>query len=281
MRIATRGSPLARWQAEAVAARLAARGVEAELVVVDTRGDVDKTTPIWQLAGRGVFVKEVQAAVLDGRADIAVHSAKDMMSAPTEGLTLLGCLPRGDVRDALVGARFDDLAPGATVATGSVRRRAQLAHLRPDIRFVGLRGNMAKRVAAAERPDIDAVVVAAVALERLGLVEKIDEVLAEHQVVPQVGQGAVALEGRSNDQSVAGAVAEIVDSDTNRCVDAERAFLAELGSGCDLPVGAHAVIDVEDQMGISLTAVLAKFVLMALVIVVVLLLLMGMLGALG
>ena len=149
MRIATRGSPLARWQAETVAGAVTAAGHQADLVVIETEGDRDRTSPISELSGRGVFVKEVQAAVLDGRADLAVHSAKDMMSSPTPGLTIAGCLERGDVRDALVGQGLDELGPGAVVATGSVRRRAQLAHLRPDLRFVGLRGNMATRIAAA------------------------------------------------------------------------------------------------------------------------------------
>ncbi len=243
MRIATRGSPLARWQAETVAAALAEHDVMAELVIVETEGDIDRTRPIWELAGRGVFVKEVQAAVLDGRADVAVHSAKDMMSTPTDGLTIVGCLRRGDVRDALVGSAFDTLRAGATVATGSVRRRAQLAHLRPDLRFVGVRGNMGTRVEAASADDIDAVVVAAVALERLGMHDRIGGYLDATQVVPQVGQGAVAVEARAGDQATAEALTAIVDPVTTRCVGAERAYLAELGGGCDLPVGAHAVAD--------------------------------------
>ncbi len=255
MRIATRGSPLARWQAETVAAALAEQGRSSELVVVETEGDIDRSRPIWELAGRGVFVKEVQAAVLDGRADLAVHSAKDMMSTPTDGLTVVGCLARGDVRDALVGVRFDALTAGATVATGSVRRRAQLAHLRPDLRFVGLRGNMGTRIEAAERDDIDAVVVASVALERLGLDDKIAEHLDPTQVIPQVGQGAVAVEAREDDADVVGALAQIVDAATTRCVSAERAYLAELGGGCDLPVGAHAILDGES---IRVTAVLGS-----------------------
>jgi hydroxymethylbilane synthase len=255
MRIATRGSPLARWQAETVASLLAGVGIDAELVIIETEGDIDRSRPIWELAGRGVFVKEVQAAVLDGRADLAVHSAKDMMSSPTPGLSLVGCLTRGDVRDALVGRRFDDLPPGATIATGSVRRRAHLAHLRPDLRFVGLRGNMGTRVAAAERADVDAVVVAAVALERLGLDDAIAGRLPEHQVIPQVGQGAVAVECRSDDEATLSALGSIIDDATTRCVDAERAYLAELGGGCDLPVGAHAVLDGSD---IVLTAALAS-----------------------
>ena len=255
LRIATRGSPLARWQAETVAARLADAGHEAELVLVETEGDIDRVRPIWELAGRGVFVKEVQAAVLNGRADLAVHSAKDMMSTPTDGLALVGCLDRGDVRDALVGSTFADLGPGATIATGSVRRRAQLAHLRPDLRFVGVRGNMAARVAAADRDGVVAVVVAAVALQRLGIQERITDHLDAAQVVPQVGQGAVAMEVRIEDQDALAAVLAITDGPTTRCVSAERSYLAELGGGCDLPAGALAVVDGDD---IVMTAVLGS-----------------------
>lgn len=238
-----------------MAALLAGHGVDAELVVIETEGDIDRSRPIWELSGRGVFVKEVQAAVLDGRADVAVHSAKDMMSTPTPGLTMVGCLQRGDVRDALVGTAFDDLQAGATVATGSVRRRAQLAHLRPDLRFVGVRGNMGARIAAADRADVDAVVVAAVALERLGLDSSISAYLEADQVVPQVGQGAVAVEARADDDRTTASLRAIIDGDTTRCVSSERSYLAELGGGCDLPVGAHAVIDGDD---IELTVVLGS-----------------------
>ena len=238
-----------------MAALLAGHGVDAELVVIETEGDIDRSRPIWELSGRGVFVKEVQAAVLDGRADVAVHRAKDMMSTPTPGLTMVGCLQRGDVRDALVGTAFDDLQAGATVATGSVRRRAQLAHLRPDLRFVGVRGNMGARIAAADRADVDAVVVAAVALERLGLDSSISAYLEADQVVPQVGQGAVAVEARADDDRTTASLRAIIDGDTTRCVSSERSYLAELGGGCDLPVGAHAVIDGDD---IELTVVLGS-----------------------
>lgn len=255
MRIATRGSPLALWQAETVAALLDGSGAASEIVVVETEGDRDRQSPIAELAGRGVFVKEVQAAVLDGRADVAVHSAKDMMSSPTPGLSIAGCLARGDVRDGLVGASLHELGPGAVVATGSVRRRAQLAHLRPDLRFVGLRGNMARRIAAASEPGIDAVVVAAVALERLGRSADLADVLDAGQIVPQVGQGAIAVERRSDDEAAAHQLGGIIDADTTRCVAAERAYLAELGGGCDLPVGAYAVLE---GSSVVITAVLAS-----------------------
>ena len=154
LRVATRGSALARWQADHVAilAQKAEPGLEVETVVVETSGDRQRDVPIWELGGKGVFVKEVQAAVLEGRADVAVHSAKDLPSLTPDGL-VIGAVPeRADVRDALVGSTLADLAPGATVASGSLRRRAQLAHARPDLRFEGLRGNIATRLAAWSGP---------------------------------------------------------------------------------------------------------------------------------
>jgi hydroxymethylbilane synthase len=239
-RLATRGSALARWQAEHVASALVATGadLQVELVVVETSGDRDTTTPLHRLGGQGVFVKEVQAAVLVGEADAAVHSAKDLRSTAADGL-VIGAVPRrGDARDALVGATLADLGTGATVATGSVRRRAQLAAMRPDLRFVELRGNIGTRL---ERlADVDAVVMAAVALDRLDLADRIAERLAPGVMVPQVGQGALAVECRADDSATVDLLGAIDDADTRALVTAERAWLAQLGSGCDLPVGAHA-----------------------------------------
>jgi hydroxymethylbilane synthase len=242
LRAATRGSPLARWQADHVAALLRAAhpGLEVEAVVVDTEGDRRLDVPISAFGGKGVFAKEVQAAVLDGRADFAVHSAKDLPSVTVPGLVLAAVPERGEVRDALVGARLDDLPPGATVATGSQRRRAQLAAVRPDLVFAELRGNMATRLAKV--PDGGAIVVAAVALERLGLADRLSERLDVEVVVPQVGQGALAIECRADDERTAGLLAAIQHGPSRRRVDAERAFLAELGGDCDLPAGAHAVL---------------------------------------
>lgn len=237
LRIATRGSELALWQARHVGALL---GGQVELVVVDTAADRRLDVPIWEMGGKGVFVKEVQAAVLDGRADLAVHSAKDLPTLPVDGL-VLGAVPeRGDARDALVGATLAGLRPGATVATGSLRRRAQLADLRPDLTFTGLRGNMATRLAKAAAHD--AIVVAAVALERLGLAGHLADVLPVDVLVPQVGQGALAVECRADDEAARVALAAIEHPPSRLAVDAERAFLAELGGDCDLPAGAHAVV---------------------------------------
>src|SRR5687767_8124836 len=188
IRAATRGSPLARWQAEHVASLLrgADPSIEVELVIVDTQGDRRTDVPIWQLGGKGVFAKEVQAAVLDGRADLAVHSAKDLPSVAVPGL-VIGAVPeRGDPRDALVGSTLAGLPAGAEVATGSLRRRVELWRHRPDLRFVSLRGNMQTRLAKAA--DHDAIVVAATAFDRLGLAEHLTERLAPEQVLPQVGQ---------------------------------------------------------------------------------------------
>ncbi|HVE93503.1 MAG TPA: hydroxymethylbilane synthase [Acidimicrobiales bacterium] len=253
LRIATRGSELARWQADRVAALL---GVEVEIVVVSTTGDRRTDVPLSELGGRGVFVKEVQQAVIDGRADIAVHSAKDLPSAPElqpTGLVLAAFPERADVRDALVGSTLDALPPGALVGTGSPRRLAQLAHARPDLTFAGLRGNIATRLARVG--SVDAVVVAAAALDRLGRGNEASELLDVAQFVPQVGQGALAVECRDDDVRARSALASIDDPSVRVAVEAERAFLAALGGGCDLPVGAHATLDTD---GVSLTGLIAS-----------------------
>ncbi len=238
LRIATRGSELARWQAEEVARALrsARPGLAVELVLITTSGDQRREVQVWELGGQGVFVKEVQAAVLDGRADLAVHSAKDLPSWTPEGLLLAAVAGRADARDALVGSRLADLQPGARVATGSVRRRAQLAWVRPDLTFSGLRGNIGTRL--EQVPDGGAVVVAAAALDRLGLLDRAAEILPTAVMLPQVGQGAIGVECRADDDGTRAALAAIDQPDAHTAVSAERAFLARLGSGCDLPVGA-------------------------------------------
>jgi hydroxymethylbilane synthase len=235
LRVATRGSALARWQAERVAARL---GGNAELVIVSTTGDRDTTSTIHSLGGTGVFVKEVQDAVLRGEADVAVHSAKDLPPVTPDGLTLAAIPERGDPRDALVGARLADLPTGARVGTGSVRRRAQLAALRPDLTFGELRGNIPTRLEKAA--DFDAVVMAAAALDRLELADRIAERLEPSTLLPQVAQGALAVECRADDDATLAALAAIDDPEAAVTVAAERAFLADLGGGCSLPCGALA-----------------------------------------
>ncbi len=239
LRIATRSSPLARWQAQRVTTLLP---VGTELVLVDTLGDRMSDRPLHQIGGQGVFVKEVQAAVLRGEADIAVHSAKDLPSGPSPDGLVLACVPEREAPwDALVGSTLDDLAPGATVATGSVRRRAQLGHARPDLVFAELRGNMATRLAKV--PPDGAVVVALAALRRLGRAGQVAQVLDATVMLPQVGQGALAVECRVDDEEARARLAPLEDGAARRAVDAERAFLAELGSGCDLPVASLATLE--------------------------------------
>jgi hydroxymethylbilane synthase len=242
LRIATRGSALARWQADHVATLLqkAEPGLEVELVVVETSGDHRLDVPIWELGGKGVFVKEVQAAVLEGRADVAVHSAKDLPSATPRGLVIGAVTERADPRDALVGSTLDGLAPGSVVATGSLRRRAQLAHVRPDLSFEGLRGNMATRLARAASADVAAIVVAAAALDRLGLHDQIDERLDVDVMLPQVGQAALAVECRADHTEARCLLDRVEHTPSRRAVDAERGFLAELGGDCSLPAAAFA-----------------------------------------
>jgi hydroxymethylbilane synthase len=206
--------------------------------VVETAGDRLTDVPIDRLGGQGAFVTEVQTAVLEGRADIAVHSAKDLPSVTPAGLALASVPERADPRDGLVGSRLAELVPGAGIATGSVRRRAQLAWIRPDLRFVELRGNMGTRLEKARREG--AGVVAVAALHRLGLAGEIAEVLEPAVLLPQVAQGALAVECRVEDVETRELLGEIDDSVAHRAVTAERAFLAELGSGCSLPVGALA-----------------------------------------
>jgi hydroxymethylbilane synthase len=242
VRLATRGSPLALAQTGLVARLLEERhpGLRAVPVVVHTEGDRRSDEDLARIGGQGVFVKEVQAAVLDGRADAAVHSAKDLPPVAPDGLVLAAVPARGDPRDALVGAGLDELAPGAVVATGSARRRAQLANIRPDLGFVGLRGNMATRLSRVGDGAVAAVVVAAVALDRLGWEDRIAERLSPRQCLPQVGQGALALECRRDDAACVELLATIDDRHDHRALDAERAFLRALGAGCALPAGALA-----------------------------------------
>lgn len=242
LRAATRGSTLARLQTDLVGAMLGP-DVGFEPLVVSTMGDRRADVGIGELGGQGVFVREVQEAVLDGRADIAVHSAKDLPSTAVDGL-VIGAFPvRADPRDALVGSSLAALVPGARVGTGSARRRAQLLALRPDLTVVGLRGNMETRLAKAFSAQMDAAVVAVAALERLGRRSEAAEVFNSDAMVPQVGQGALAVECRSDDEATLALLAGIDHAMTRRAVEAERAWLRTVGGGCDLPVGAHAVVD--------------------------------------
>ena len=242
LRLATRGSAQARTQSQGVADALMAADPDrpVELVFVETLGDRTQhaDVPLHTIGGQGVFVKEVQAAVLRGDADIAVHSAKDLPSTTADGLLLAAFCKRRDARDALIGSTLDGLSQGAPVATGSVRRRAQLRAVRPDLRFLELRGNIHTRL--GKIPDGGAIVMAVAALDVLGLLDEITDYLPPEQFVPSPGQGCVAVECRENDRDVIDTLAAIDHASTRRVVSMERAFLAELGSGCSLPVGAHA-----------------------------------------
>ncbi len=210
--------------------------------MVRTRGDRDASAPLDQIGGQGVFVAEVEAAVADGRADAAVHSAKDMPSVMAAPL-VLGAVPtRADPRDALVGCRLAELPAGALIATGSARRRAQLAYLRPDLVFRDLRGNMARRVAAAGPDGITAVVVAMAAMERLEWLDQVTDVLDPVDMLPQAGQGAVAVQCRADDERVRALLGAIDHGATHRALRAERAVLAALGGSCTVPVGAYAEV---------------------------------------
>lgn len=254
LRAATRSSPLALWQTAEVGRLLAAAhpGLLIEAVPTRTTGDRLAEASLADIGGKGAFVRSLQSAVLGGRADLAVHSAKDLPSLGAEELCLAAVPARGEVRDALVGARLVDLPPGAVVATGSARRRVQLADQRPDLRFADLRGNIDTRLAKAE--DFDAIVVALVALERLGRAPAVLDVLDVDLMVPQVGQGALAVECRADDAELRGLLSAIDDPVSRRCVDAERAFLAALGGDCTVPAGAHAQ-PLEDE--VQLRGVLA------------------------
>ena len=235
LRIASRSSALALWQANTVGAML---GCEYEIIEVATTGDTHTEMSISELGSIGAFAKEIQIAVLNGEADIAVHSAKDLPSQTPEGLELV-CVPlRGDVRDVLIGSMLDDLPYGAVVGTGAQRRRAQLAALRPDLQFKELRGNIDTRLDKAS--DFDAIVLSAAALQRLGREARITEILPLHVMLPQVGQGALAVETRSDDEAMKELLSAINNSDAYRCVIAERSFLETLGGGCSIPCGAFA-----------------------------------------
>lgn len=238
LRIATRGSELALWQAKFVASRL---GCESEIVVVNTEGDRDLSSQLSSIGGQGVFVKEIQAALLDGRADLAVHSAKDLPTLSVGGLTIAAFPKRGDVRDALVGRSLDELVPGSTVATGSLRRKVQLQAMRPDLKFASLRGNMATRISKAR--EYGAVVVAYAALERLGRLDSVSQVFEPDKFIPQVGQGSLAVECRIDDINIKKILNRLDHQSTRLAVEAERSLLRELGSGCSLPLGAFATVD--------------------------------------
>lgn len=243
LRIATRGSAQAKAQTVVVAdaLRTGYPELDVQLLFVETLGDQRAEVPLHAMGGQGVFVKEVQRAVIEGHADIAVHSAKDMTSQESAELTIAAFCARRDSRDALVGRALTELPHGATVATGSVRREAQLRHVRPDLQFGELRGNIHTRLSKV--PPGGSVVIAVAALQILELTERIAEYLPIDPFVPSPGQGCVAVECRTGDDETAELLKLLDDPITRAAVDTERAFLAELGTGCSLPVGAHVAGD--------------------------------------
>ncbi|WP_168398242.1 hydroxymethylbilane synthase [Acinetobacter indicus] len=247
LKIATRQSPLALWQAEYIRARLEAlhAGLNVELVTFVTQGDKILDTPLAKIGGKGLFVKELEAALLDGRADLAVHSMKDVPMALPEGLSLAVICEREDPLDAFVSntyASFQDLPQGAEVGTSSLRRKCQILKARPDLEIIDLRGNVGTRLSKLDAGQYDAIILASAGLKRLGLSERIRHTLAPEVSLPAVGQGALGLECRTNDQAVLELILPLMDDETNVCVRAERAFNAYLEGGCQVPIAGYATL---------------------------------------
>lgn len=246
--IATRGSKLALAQARWVAGRLAALrpGLEVELKVIKTKGDKITDVPLAAVGGKGLFVKEIEEALLAGRAQLAVHSMKDVPAELPPGLVIAGVSPREDVRDVLVSRRWgslEELPPGARVGTSSLRRRAQLLARRPDLEVVPLRGNVETRLRKLDEQGLDAVILAAAGLARLGLEQVATQYLPVETLLPAVGQGALGLECREDDAATRELVAALADPAAAAAVEAERAFLGRLEGGCQVPIAAHAVLE--------------------------------------
>jgi hydroxymethylbilane synthase len=233
IRVGSRGSRLALTQAELASSHLRGDGVEIALVPITTAGDRDRTKPFGEIGARGVFVKELEEALLDGRIDVAVHSAKDMTSTETDGLAVGAYLTRDDPLDALCGA--DGIRPKMRIGTASIRRRSQLLALEPTLSIEPLRGNVETRLRKRGERGLDAVVLAACGLERLGLNGEIGYRFPPEQLLPEAGQGALALQVRAGDESL---VARVDDPETRRRVEAERACVASVGGGCLAPVAA-------------------------------------------
>jgi len=247
LRIATRKSALALWQAEHVAALLRAAhpGVEVVLVPMSTRGDEVLDQPLATIGGKGLFLKELELAMLEGRADLAVHSLKDVPAELEPGFALPAILPRADAADAFVSNTFADLAalpPGARVGTSSLRRQAQLRALRPDLELRDLRGNVGTRLGKLDAGHYDAIVLACAGLERLGLAARIRSRLAAPDWLPAPGQAAIAIEAREHDARVLALLAVLDDAETRITVGAERAMNQALGGSCTVPVGAWCVL---------------------------------------
>jgi hydroxymethylbilane synthase len=247
VRIGTRGSRLALWQAEYVAGLLrGAAGLQpVELVEIETAGDQDRDQPLTRIGGIGVFTKEIQRALLAGTVDIAVHSLKDLPTVPVDGLTLAAVPERGPSGDVFISPKyphFDELPAGGVVATGSLRRQSMLLHRRPDLRLVHIRGNLDTRLRKLVEDKLDALVLAEAGLVRLGLGQHIRHLLDPEWMLPAVGQGAIGIECRSDDRATLSLAASVDHLATHRAVIAERSFLAGLGGGCLVPIGARATV---------------------------------------
>jgi len=248
VRIATRKSALALWQAEYVKAQLEHfhENIHVELVPMTTKGDIILDTPLAKVGGKGLFVKELEVAILEDRADIAVHSMKDVPVEFPQGLGLEVICPREDPRDAFVSntiSRFADLPQGAIVGTSSLRRQCQIKALRPDLQIRDLRGNVNTRLKKLDNGDYDAIILAAAGLIRLEMPERIQEFIEPEVMLPANGQGAVGIECRSDDHIIKALLAPLEDLPTRQRVLAERAMNRVLEGGCQVPIGSYAIID--------------------------------------
>lgn len=242
LRLGTRASALARWQAEWVAARLQENGVAVEMVSIVTQGDV-KTGPLGQIGGQGLFTKELQRALLDDRIDLAVHSLKDLPTEAVDGLAVAVVPERESTADVLVSARADSIAAlpnAARIGTGSLRRKAQLLHQRPDLIVEDIRGNVETRLRKLDEGQYDAIVLAEAGLKRLGFADRIAAIIPNTQMLPAIGQGALGIETRAGDERVRALLAPLDHSLSHQAVLAERTLLSRLRAGCLAPVGAWA-----------------------------------------
>jgi hydroxymethylbilane synthase len=240
--IGSRGSKLALWQANHIQDRLASLGYECRIEIIQTTGDKFQSGPLKEIGNKGLFTKEIEEALLDGRVDLAVHSLKDMPTALPAGLQIAATPEREDPRDVIIGRKLRDLAPGSRIGTGSLRRMAQLSAARPDVSVQPIRGNVDTRLRKLDEGQIDAIVLAAAGLNRLGWSARIAEHLPVEIMCPAVGQGALAIETRADGGEAMQACVRLNDETTFNCISAERAVLSELGGGCQVPVGAHASI---------------------------------------
>jgi hydroxymethylbilane synthase len=243
VRIGSRGSMLAAWQAKHIAEILESRGISTEIIYIKTSGDRFQQAVVNQIGVKGVFIKEIENALLEKRVDLAVHSMKDVPTEIPSGLTIAAICKREDPHDCLIsrsGETFSKLPLGARVGTGSLRRQAQLRHARPDLAFVDLRGNVDTRLQKLDRGEFDAIVLAKAGLDRLTLSDRIAEVISEQICLPAVGQGALGIEVRADDANAFEAARELNDPVTNDAVIEERALLRELEGGCQVPLGAWA-----------------------------------------